>query len=66
MKTFLLVITMWGQSADGNWNYIGNQYVLNQEFSLDQCEQLAANASWSEWRSNEYYDIQFECHEKKH
>ena len=29
IKEFILVISMWGQTATGNWEYIGNQYVYN-------------------------------------
>ena len=64
MKTFLLVVTMWGQTEDGTWLYIGNQAVLNHEFSYEQCEKIAADESWTKWMDNQYYDVQFDCHEK--
>mgnify|MGYP001437293520 CR=1 FL=1 len=61
MEMFLLVLSMWGKTADEEWVYIGNQNVLNQEFTLEQCEKLADDAYWSKHHTNEYYDIQMDC-----
>ena len=60
-KLFVLVISMWGLTGDGEWTYIGNQDVLNQEFTLEQCEQLSDKNSWTKNHTNEYYDIQLDC-----
>ena len=34
---YVLVISMWGNTGQ-NWQYIGNQIVLQQPMTLDQCE----------------------------
>ena len=34
---YVLVISMWGLTGEGDWTYIGNQDVLKQEFTLEQC-----------------------------
>ena len=64
MKTYVLVITMWGLTAQGQWTYIGNQDVLKQDFTLEQCEMLADKSVWRKHHTNDYYDIQLDCHEK--
>jgi|TARA_B100001094_G_C17939365_1_gene674719 hypothetical protein len=61
MEMFLLVLSMWGKTEDEKWIYIGNQNVLNQEFTLEQCEKLADNSFWTKHHTNEYYDIQIDC-----
>ena len=58
---FVLVISMWGQTADNEWKYIGNQYVLNEEFTKAQCEQIIEDKSWSRHEENEWYRIQLDC-----
>ena len=59
---YVLVISMWGLTAEGQWTYIGNQDVLNQEFSTAQCEKLADKNMWTKNHDNEYYDIQMQCY----
>jgi len=58
---FVLVISMWGMTAEGKWTYMGNQDVLKQEFTLAQCEQLADKSMWDKNHSNNFYDIQVDC-----
>jgi len=58
---FVLVISMWGLTAEGEWTYIGNQDVLRQEFTLEQCEIIADDSMWQKNHSNDYYDIQLDC-----
>ena len=58
---FVLVISMWGLTAQGEWTYIGNQYVNNNPMPLENCEALIADNQWSDHRTNEYNDIQFDC-----
>ena len=64
MEVFLLVISMWGLTEQGEWTYIGNQNILNQEFTLEQCQKLIDPDNWSVHHDNEYYDIQLECFPK--
>ena len=61
MELFVLVISMWGLTGDGDWTYIGNQDVLKQEFTLEQCTILADKSNWQKNHTNEYYDIQLDC-----
>lgn len=58
---YVLVISMWGLTAEGDWTYIGNQDVLKQEFTLQQCKMLADKSSWQKNHTNKYYDIQLDC-----
>ena len=36
---YVLVITLWGLPAEGNWVQVGNQLVLNQPIAKEQCEE---------------------------
>ena len=45
MKEFVLVISMWGNNGTA-WEYIGNQYVMNEKFTEAQCEILVDNSNW--------------------
>lgn len=62
-KEFLLVISMWGNTGT-EWVYIGNQYVNNNLMTKSQCESIIDDSQWSKNRTNEYYDIQFDCFHK--
>ena len=61
MKEFLMVISMWGQTAVGNWEYIGNQYVYNIPITQKVCEEKISRKSWSVHQNNGYYRLQFDC-----
>ena len=61
MKTFLMVLSMWGQNATGTWEYIGNQYIYNHLMTQNQCEEKIARKNWSRHVENGYYRIQFDC-----
>ena len=58
---FVLVLSMWGKTAMGNWEYIGNQYAYNVPMPQEQCEELIAPYMWSWNETNEYYRIQLDC-----
>ena len=58
---FVLVISIWGFDGD-EWLYVGNQIVLNQDMTEQQCHEMADNWSW--WETNEYYRFSIECHSK--
>mgnify|MGYP003315022330 CR=1 FL=1 len=62
MKTFVLVISMWGFNGS-EWVYMGNQFVNNNPMSKSQCEALIVDDQWTRHIENEYYDIQFDCFE---
>jgi len=62
MKTFVLVISMWGFNGS-EWVYMGNQFVNNNPMSKSQCEALIADDQWTRHIENEYYSIQFDCFE---
>tara|TARA_Y100001954_G_C15566062_1_gene481054 strand:+ start:498 stop:692 length:195 start_codon:yes stop_codon:yes gene_type:complete len=53
---------MWGLTAQGEWTYIGNQYVFNTPMPKEQCEELIdKDNAWSIHITNEYYGIKFDC-----
>lgn len=58
---FVLVLSMWGKTAIGEWQYIGNQYVFNTPMPKFQCLELTDPYMWSHNISNEYYRVQFDC-----
>tara|TARA_B100000035_G_C20591806_1_gene375741 strand:+ start:286 stop:486 length:201 start_codon:yes stop_codon:yes gene_type:complete len=63
MKEFLLVISMWGNDGT-DWVYIGNQYIMQELFSKEQCEIIANNNNWQKVETNQYYGLQFDCFHK--
>ena len=63
MKEFLLVISMWGNNGM-EWQYIGNQYIMQELFTKEQCETIVAKKNWRSILQNEYYAIQFDCFHK--
>ena len=60
MKTFVVVVSIWGNNGT-DWVYTGNQYVMKNLFTEEQCQQIVDNSNWNKIRNNEYYDIQFDC-----
>ena len=63
MKTFVVVISMLGNTGDG-WMYTGNQYVMQELFTLEQCNTIVASSNWQKHEENKYYGLQFDCFEK--
>ncbi len=61
MELYVLVLSMWGKTALGEWLFIGNQYAFNTPMPQFQCEELIDRQSWSRNETNEYYRIQFDC-----
>ena len=45
MKEFLLVISMWGNNGT-DWQYIGNQYIMQELFTKEQCMAIADKKNW--------------------
>ena len=61
LKEFLMILSMWGQTASGGWSYIGNQYIYNTPMTLEVCQEKIKRESWSIIQNNEYYLIRFDC-----
>ena len=61
MKEFVMILSMWGQTATGNWTYIGNQYVYTTPMTQEVCEKKINSKHWSTHQNNQYYRIQFDC-----
>ena len=58
---YVLIISLWGLTAQGEWLYVGNQMVYQEPMTKEQCEVMAN--SWSRYEMNEYYRMSVECHE---
>ena len=59
-KVFVLVISMWGLTAEKVWVYTGNQLVLKQKFyELEKCEEFGR--SFIKFDFNEYYTMKVQC-----
>ena len=58
---YVLVISMWGNTGQ-DWQYIGNQIVLQQPMTLDQCEYLISETMWQAFYNNEYYKLMAHCY----
>lgn len=58
---YILVITLWGLTAEGQWVYVGNQLVLNEPMQKEECQEYMKRWSWHE--DNEYYNFTMSCEE---
>ena len=58
----VLVVSLWGQTAEGEWKYIGNQYVQQQPIPLPDCSALTAAKTWKKIDNNPSYKIQLACY----
>tara|TARA_B100000900_G_scaffold375632_1_gene357877 strand:+ start:400 stop:606 length:207 start_codon:yes stop_codon:yes gene_type:complete len=63
VKEFVLVISMWGNNGT-TWEYIGNQYIMQQTFTETQCTLIAEDENWGRVMNNKYYRLQFDCFHK--
>ena len=63
MKEFVLVISMWGHTG-AEWVYVGNQIVLQQSFTQDQCYSLLQKDMWKANYDNEYFKMNIQCFPK--
>ena len=63
-KIFVMVVSMWGHTAEGEWVYIGNQSVLNQDLTEKQCESMGDKKQWKHFSNNPYYGLKFQCYPK--
>ena len=45
--------------------YTGNQYIMQELFTKEQCEVIVSKANWEKYEENEYYGLQFDCFNKK-
>lgn len=57
---FVLVISMWGNNGT-EWQYIGNQIVLQQPMTEDQCEYLISEDMWTAHYNNINYRLMAHC-----
>ena len=64
MKEFMLVISMWGHTGE-EWQYIGNQVVLDQVMTKAQCEYMVEGDRWKAFYNNEYYKMVIQCYPKE-
>tara|TARA_R100001591_G_scaffold103538_1_gene110902 strand:- start:261 stop:461 length:201 start_codon:yes stop_codon:yes gene_type:complete len=60
MKTFVVVVSIWGNNGT-DWVYTGNQYVMKELFTKEQCQQIVDSSNWNKIKNNQYYDLQFDC-----
>ena len=58
IKLFVLVVSLWGYNGT-EWVYVGNQMVLNNPISKEECETMANK--WSKYELNKYYRFSIEC-----
>lgn len=63
MKEFLLVISMWGNNGT-EWLYMGNQYIMQELFTKEQCMAIADKKNWKQVVNNKYYAVAFDCFHK--
>ena len=64
MKEFMLVISMWGHTGE-EWQYIGNQMVLDQVMTKAQCEYMVEEDRWVTFYNNDYYKMVPQCYPKE-
>lgn len=57
---YVLVITMWGHTGV-QWEYIGNQIVLQEQMTEEQCLYLISEENWETTYENEYYQLRAHC-----
>ena len=60
MEVFVLVVSIWGNNGT-DWVYTGNQYVMKELFTEEQCQIIADSSNWNKIKENQYYDLQFDC-----
>ena len=58
----IFVITMWGKTAAGEWEYIGNQYVHQEPMTLTECVEFTSADQWKSFEKNEFYKIELVCY----
>jgi|TARA_B100001094_G_scaffold130725_1_gene126557 hypothetical protein len=63
-KVFLLVISMWGNTGT-EWEYIGNQIVLQEPMTEKQCLYIIQDDKWVATYENEYYMMKTQCYPKE-
>ena len=61
MKSFLLVVSIWGFTAENEWVYVGNNIVLDMLMPIEKCDAMTRNWIWRQ--SNENYRLVVHCEE---
>ena len=46
MEVFVLVVSIWGNNGT-DWVYTGNQYVMKELFTEEQCQIIAHSSNWN-------------------
>jgi|TARA_S200002703_G_C3753540_1_gene231833 hypothetical protein len=57
---YVLVITMWGHTGAG-WQYIGNQIVLQEAMTEEQCVYIIDEKMWKASYENKHYRLMAHC-----
>lgn len=60
MKIYLLLISVWGYNGT-QWEYTGNQYVMKEYFTFEECQKLINEDNWKRHENNLFYTMQFDC-----
>jgi len=63
IKEFVLVISLWGNDGS-QWIYTGNQYVMQEKFTVEQCKIIINSNNWQKYEENPFYKLQFDCFHK--
>jgi hypothetical protein len=61
MKSFLLIISIWGFTEENRWVYVGNQIVLDVLMNKEECMKLGDEWVWRQ--NNENYRLVVTCEE---
>ena len=59
-KVFVLVISVWGLTAEKVWVYTGNQMVLQDKF-LDKEACQTMGRSFMKYEMNKYFTFKVQC-----
>ena len=51
MKIYLLLISVWGYNGT-HWEYTGNQYVMKEYFTFEECQALINEDNWKRHENN--------------
>ena len=59
-KVFVLVISVWGLTAEKVWVYTGNQLVLQDKFlDKEACQTMGRN--FMKFEMNKYFTFKVQC-----
>ena len=61
----VLVMVMWGLTAEGEWTYIGNQYVRQEVMTTRECLEFIDDSKWEKFEENKFYKVELMCYDVK-